>query len=147
MWMLSPKALDAGTCFDVRRHTPIESKACRIALLLDAPGSMADNGRMDQAKASAKAVIGNMKGDFEVALIVFFECGDIRTVADFTTDPAPLLAALEPIQPSGGTPLDASIGMAKEHLRVNGVGATRRLVVLTDGAESCDGDLMDAATR
>jgi hypothetical protein len=116
-----------------------------IALLLDASGSMADDGRMDKAKAAARDVIGQMKGNVEVALIVFFECGDVRTVTEFTRDPAPLLAALEPILPSGGTPLAEGIGYAKEYLRTKGTGTTRRLVVLTDGAESCAGDLVGAA--
>lgn len=116
-----------------------------IALLLDASGSMADDGRMDKAKAAARDVIGQMKGNVEVALIVFFECGDVRTVSEFTRDPAPLLAALEPILPSGGTPLAEGIGYAKEYLRTKGTGTTRRLVVLTDGAESCSGDLVGAA--
>lgn len=116
-----------------------------IALLLDASGSMADDGRMDKAKAAARDVIGQMKGNVEVALIVFFECGDVRTVTEFTRDPAPLLAALEPILPSGGTPLAEGIGYAKEYLRTKGTGTARRLVVLTDGAESCSGDLVGAA--
>jgi hypothetical protein len=116
-----------------------------IALLLDASGSMADDGRMDKAKAAARDVIGQMKGNVEVALIVFFECGDVRTVTEFTRDPAPLLAALEPILPSGGTPLAEGIGFAKEYLRTKGTGTSRRLVVLTDGAESCSGDLVGAA--
>lgn len=116
-----------------------------IAILLDASGSMEEQGRMDAAKASARQVIGQMSGKVEVALIVFFECGDIRVVQDFTTTSTPLLAALEPIAPSGGTPLAAGISFAKEHLRMNGKGASHRLVVLTDGAESCSGDLLGAA--
>lgn len=116
-----------------------------IAILLDASGSMEEQGRMDAAKASARQVIGQMGGRVEVALIVFFECGDIRVVQDFTTASAPLLAALEPIAPSGGTPLAAGISFAKEHLRANGKGKSHRLVVLTDGAESCSGDLIGAA--
>lgn len=116
-----------------------------IAILLDASGSMEEQGRMDKAKASARQVIGQMSGRVEVALIVFFECGDIRVVQDFTTTSAPLLTALEPIMPSGGTPLAAGISFAKEHLRANGKGKSQRLVVLTDGAESCSGDLIGAA--
>ena len=116
-----------------------------IALLLDASGSMEEQGRMDAAKASARRVIGQMTGKVEVALVVFFECGDIRVVSPFSTDSAPLLAALEPITPSGGTPLAAGISFAKEYLRTDGKGIKRRLVVLTDGAESCSGDLIGAA--
>lgn len=116
-----------------------------IAILLDASGSMEEQGRMVAAKASARQVIGQMSGKVEVALIVFFECGDIRVVQDFTTSSAPLLSALEPIAPSGGTPLAAGISFAKEHLRANGKGKSHRLVVLTDGAESCSGDLIGAA--
>jgi hypothetical protein len=118
-----------------------------IAVLLDASGSMDEQGRMDAAKASARQVIGQMKGNVEVALIVFFDCGDIKTVTEFTTDPAPLLAALEPILPSGGTPLAEGITKAKEYLRTSAKGAAKRLVVLTDGDESCSGDLVGAARK
>jgi hypothetical protein len=118
-----------------------------VALLLDASGSMDEQGRMVAAKASARQVIGQMTGKVEVALIVFYECGDVRVAAEFTTDPAPLLAALEPVAPSGGTPLAEGISFAKEYLRTKGKGASRRLVVLTDGAESCSGDLLGAARK
>ena len=100
---------------------------------------------MDSAKSAARRVIGQMTGSTEVALIVFYECGDIRVVQPFTTDPAALSAALEPILPTGGTPLGGGIAFAKEYLRTNGSGSTLRLVVLTDGDESCGGDLIGAA--
>jgi hypothetical protein len=118
-----------------------------IALLIDASGSMEENGRMDAAKAAARRVVGQMDGSVEVALIVFYDCGDIRIEADFTTDPTPILAALDPILPTGSTPLAEGIGIAKEHLRTDGQGAARRLVVLTDGLETCDGDLLGAVSE
>jgi hypothetical protein len=84
------------------------ARASRI-VVLDASGSMGDEGKMDEAKASARQVFGQMRGDTEVALIAFFDCSDIRVVQPFTIGPAPLLAALEPIMPSGGTPLGESV--------------------------------------
>jgi hypothetical protein len=124
--------------------TPDRDVASSIVLLLDASGSMADEGRMDQAKASARRILGEMTGDVEVALIVFYDCGSVTVAAPFTTDPGVISAALEPVQPTGGTPLAEGIGFAKEYLRTEASGATLRLVVLTDGEESCSGDLMQA---
>jgi hypothetical protein len=120
--------------------------ASSIVLLLDASGSMADEGRMDQAKASARRILGQMTGDTEVALIVFYDCGSISVAAPFTTDPAVISAALEPVQPSGGTPLAAGIDFAQAYLESEASGAPR-LVVLTDGEESCSGDLMQAVSE
>lgn len=115
-----------------------------IVLLLDASGSMGDMGRMDRAKAAARRVLGQMDGTVEVALIVFYDCGMIEVAAPFTSDPAVISAALEPVQPTGSTPLAAGIAMAKDYLRANGRGSTFRLVVLTDGEETCDGNLLES---
>ena len=126
--------------------TPKRNVASSVAILLDASGSMADNGRMDEAKASARAILAKMTGDTEVALIVFYDCGSISVAAPFTTDPSVISAALEPVQPSGGTPLGAGIDFAQAYLESEASGAPR-LVVLTDGEESCGGDLMQAVSE
>jgi Mg-chelatase subunit ChlD len=118
-----------------------------IVVVLDASGSMGDEGKMDEAKASARQVFGQMRGDTEVALIAFFDCGDIRVVQDFTTDPAPLLAALAPIMPSGGTPLGESAGFANEYMKANASSTDRQVTTLTDGQESCSGDLKGTAEQ
>ena len=122
------------------------ARASRI-VVLDASGSMGDEGKMDEAKASAREVFGQMRGDTEVALIAFFDCSDIRVVQPFTIDPAPLLAALEPIMPSGGTPLGESAGFAAKYMEDNASSTDREVTTLTDGQESCGGDLKGTAEK
>ncbi|MEQ9814582.1 MAG: VWA domain-containing protein [Azospirillaceae bacterium] len=130
---------------DVDRPPP--SLARSIVVLLDASGSMSSDDRMDAAKASARAVFAGMDGSVEVALVVYYDCDAIVVEQPFTTDPALLSAALEPVTPAGSTPLAAGIGVARSYLEAEAVGADLRLVVLTDGQETCGGDVAAAAAQ
>ncbi|TWT45747.1 von Willebrand factor type A domain protein [Phycisphaerae bacterium RAS1] len=116
-----------------------------LCVLIDASGSMKDNNKMVQAKASAARVLQRLAAGTEVCLIVFYDCGRIVVEHAFTTDPAPLIAILPRIQPSGGTPLAAATAFAKDYMRKHASGATLDLVILSDGEESCGGDPLAAA--
>jgi hypothetical protein len=116
-----------------------------IVILLDASGSMKENNRMAQAKASARSVLSKITPETEVALIVFYDCGHIVVEQDFTTDPAAISAILPRIQPSSKTPLGAATKFAKNYLKENSRGKQRRLVILTDGEETCGGDPISEA--
>lgn len=134
------------------RHTPRPSGAARkfarsIAILLDASGSMGDNNKMAQAKASAQRVLGQVGPSVEVALIVFSDCGNITVAQEFTTDAGALAAALAKVQPAGSTPLAAGITFAKDYIRRKASGASVDLVVLSDGQETCSGDPVAAARQ
>lgn len=122
-----------------------------LILLLDASGSMNDKmgdgrTRLDNVKAAALKQLLQMDGRLEIALIVFYDCARIVVEVPFTLDPAPLRAKLsgDAIKPSGSTPLAAAVETAKTYLRDFGGSTTRRVVVLTDGNETCGGDLVDA---
>jgi len=116
-----------------------------ICILLDASGSMKDNNKMEKAKASATRVLGRLAAHTEVALIVFYGCGNIVVEHDFSTEHSKVISILPRVQPSGGTPLAAGTSFAKEYLRKNASGAKLDLIVLTDGKESCSGDPIAAA--
>jgi Mg-chelatase subunit ChlD len=116
-----------------------------IVVLLDASGSMRDDHKMDQARTSAGQVLAGLGPDTEVALIVFYDCGNIVVEQEFTTDPSVIAAKLPGIQPRGSTPLAEALAFAKRHLGDKAVGASGRLVVLTDGLETCGGDPVAAA--
>jgi hypothetical protein len=116
-----------------------------ICILIDASGSMKDNSKMEQAKSSASRVLQRIATGTEVCLIVFYDCGSIVVEHPFTTDPAPLLAILPRIQPSGGTPLAAATTFAKEYMHKHASGKSLDLVILSDGEESCGGDPVAAA--
>ncbi|MCJ8308033.1 MAG: VWA domain-containing protein [Hyphomicrobiales bacterium] len=116
-----------------------------IVILLDASSSMRSQGKMDQAKRSAVNVLRKLSADTEVALIVFYSCRSIVVEQHFTTDISLIEAVLPKIQPSGNTPLAAATMTAKKYMRDNAAGAATRLVVLTDGKETCQGDPIKAA--
>jgi len=118
-----------------------------IVILLDASSSMGDNNKMSQAKASAQRTLGQVRPNVEVALVVFYDCGNIKVEQHFTTDAAALATALAGIQPSGSTPLAEAITFAKDYIRREARGATSDLVVLTDGQETCGGDPVAAAQK
>jgi hypothetical protein len=116
-----------------------------ICILLDASGSMKDDNKMEQAKASATRVLKRLGPQTEVALIVYYDCGSITVEAEFTTDKDKVLAILPRIQPSGGTPLAAGTSFAKDYMRKHAAGSRLDLIILTDGEETCDGDPIAAA--
>ena len=97
----------------------------------------------------AREVIGNLVQDLETdsefGLMAYGQnsakgCDDIETVLPVgTLDPAAFSAAVNSLTPHGRTPLVAAVKQAADSLEY----ATRsgRIVLITDGVESCDGDL------
>ncbi len=126
---------------------PEERLARSIAILLDASGSMKEDGKMDKAKASADRVLRRLGEDTEVALIVFYDCGDIRVEHAFTTDPTQIIAILPRIQPRSGTPLADGTKFAKDYMRKNASGERLDLIILSDGQETCNGDPISAVQQ
>lgn len=128
---------------DVDDNQPTLSHS--ICILLDASGSMGDDNKMDKAKAAATRVLKRLDSQTEVALIVYYGCGNIVVEAEFTTDANKVLAILPRVQPSGGTPLAAGTTFAKNYMHKNASGSKLDLIILTDGEESCNGDPIAAA--
>jgi hypothetical protein len=111
-----------------------------IILLFDASGSMGDNNKIDNAKAAAKNFLGNqIQPEDEVALIVFYDCGNIVVEEPFTTDKSALTSKIDSISPTGSTPLYDAIDFAKEYMSQNASGAKKKIIQFTDGMETCGG--------
>ena len=119
-----------------RRHAVAHS----ICILLDASGSMGDDNKMEQAKASASRVLRRLGKQTEVALIVYYDCSNIKVEHKFTTDVSKIIAILPNIHPSGSTPLAGGTAFAKDYMRKHASGTKLDLIVLTDGEETCGGD-------
>lgn len=117
-----------------------------VVVLFDASGSMRDHDRIGMAKRAARDVLAQLTPDTEVALIVFYDCHDIRVERSFTTDVESVLTQVDAIQPSGSTPLAAGITTARAYIADHARGAPR-LVVLSDGMETCGGDPVEAARQ
>jgi Mg-chelatase subunit ChlD len=115
-----------------------------IAILLDASGSMREDNRMEQAKQSAYAVLRQVTPDTEVALIAFSGCGSVGVTQPFTTNPEDIEAILPNIKPGGSTPLAAATAFGKKYISESARGQSARLVILTDGKDTCGGDPVKA---
>lgn len=116
-----------------------------IVVLFDASGSMSTGDRIGQAKRSTVSVLRQVTAGTEVALIVFYDCNRIVVEQAFTTDPAAIEAVLPRIRPSGSTPLARATQFARQYIADHASGRTARLVLLTDGQETCGGNPGEAA--
>lgn len=122
-----------------------------VIILLDASGSMADPSLEDPAKtwmqlSKEKALqsLRQLPAGSEMALIVFYDCGNIAVAQPFTTDIAAVERALGPVQPTGDTPLAAALAFAQQY-GTNSAAPQIDLVLLTDGEETCQGNPVEAA--
>ncbi|MEK4253363.1 vWA domain-containing protein [Ureibacillus sp. FSL K6-2830] len=114
-------------------------------LVIDASGSMASNTRIERAKSAAQSFINSVKGkNVEVGLIAFYNCGDVRVIHELTSDVEKLIDPLNSIQPSGTTPLVGAISFSADYLKQHGTGQKGKLIVYTDGADTCGGNYQDA---
>jgi len=128
--------------------TPLRS-GVSLVLLLDGSGSMGEEGRMEQAKRAARELLASerVQPDDEVALVVFYDCSAIRVVQPFTTDHGRIVEAVEGVRPAEDTPLAAGVRFAGDYLHEASRRDRRALVVLTDGQESCDGNVLSAVAE
>lgn len=127
--------------------------AANIEIAIDSSGSMnakiGNESRMDIAKRTVKGVFGNL--DANIALRAFGHtygnteadksksCLDSELLVDFTSDLSKIKTAIDPLAPSGWTPLAYTIAKAGEDLKkFSDQGPV--LIVLSDGLDSCNGD-------
>ena len=96
----------------------------------------------------AREVIGDLVTDLEedidFGLVAYghrtkADCGDIETIVPVgELDPAGFKAAVNSLQPQGRTPLTAAVRQAADQL--NYTTRSARIVLVSDGVESCEGD-------
>jgi len=96
----------------------------------------------------AREVIGDLvtdlQEDIDFGLVAYghrakADCGDIETVVPVgTLDPAGFKTAVNSLTPQGRTPLTAAVRQAAEQL--NYTTRSARIVLVSDGVESCDGN-------
>ncbi|MEM3399951.1 MAG: VWA domain-containing protein [Candidatus Micrarchaeia archaeon] len=112
-------------------------------LLLDASGSMEeelDTGerKIDAAKSAAVEFLDSVSTSDEVALIVFYDCNDIRIVSEFTTDFESLKSAVQSVEPDSSTPIARAIRNATDYAVSNAHYSKKVIILLSDGEETCD---------
>jgi Mg-chelatase subunit ChlD len=120
--------------------------AASTVLLFDASGSMGDyitntNGskstKIDVAKNAANYLLDRVSSGDEIALIVFYDCSNIKTEVAFTTNTQTIRTKIATLKPTGGTPIAKAIKYADSYVGT----ASRKgasIVMLTDGKETCD---------
>jgi tight adherence protein B len=107
--------------------------AVGVVLVIDTSGSMKANGRLDQAKAAARAFVNRKLPNDQIALVAF--ANEARVAVNFTSDGAPLLAAIDALAPSGETALWDAVRTGA-NLLTDRPDLLPYLVVLSDGADT-----------
>ena len=112
-----------------------------LVFILDLSGSMGGDP-LDEAKAAVAQVLQGApaSGVQEYALTTFGGCGGVRVPVPFTSDPQGVVDEARASSASGGTPLADALRRA-QHLALDESSSEDiRLVLLSDGEESCGGD-------
>ena len=104
-----------------------------IVLVIDTSGSMRANNRLEQAKAAAKGFVERKLDNDQIALVTF--SNEPRVAVNFAADAAPLVAAIEGLQPTGETALWDGVRTGA-NLLAERADLLPYLVVLSDGADT-----------
>lgn len=126
--------------------------ASSVMLLMDDSGSMGGSlpdgtEKLEAAKTAANNLLSNISPGDEVALMVFYDCDDIRVEEDFTHDFTYMRSIINGLQPDSSTPLAAAIEEASDYMVSHASYNKKVLIVLTDGEETCGGDPVAASQR
>ncbi|HEX9985618.1 MAG TPA: VWA domain-containing protein [Thermoanaerobaculia bacterium] len=103
-------------------------------LLVDGSGSMGLAGKLEAARAAVTTLISRRKTGDDFSLYVFAE-GQAREIVPFTTDPAPILVAMDKLEPYGKTAFFDAVADIPERSQL-GTNPTRAIVLLSDGIDN-----------
>lgn len=124
-------------------------EASSIVFIYDSSGSMwgqiDGTAKVEIAREVMASTVANLPEQQDIGLVAYGhrsegECQDVETLLTHA-DRAEVSPALEAIRPLGKTPLAWSATQVIEQLRQDGQKAT--VILLTDGIESCGGDLCE----
>jgi VWFA-related protein len=110
-----------------------DSAPVSIAFLVDTSGSMDIADKLENAKKAIRSIVASrLRGD-DFALFAFAE-GEVRMVADFSSDSARLFRALDELEAGGQTALFDAVAETPRLLK--GKNAKRAIVLFTDGVDN-----------
>lgn len=105
-----------------------------LALVIDKSGSMADGDKMPRVKESLRTMLGKLREDDIVSIIVFDTNAEVLLPAQRIGSGDKIRNVIESIQPNGSTNLHAGLLLGyKEAQRNFEKDATNRVILLTDG--------------
>lgn len=115
-------------------------------IIVDASGSMAGE-KIAYAKAQATTTVKSARPDEEIALYAFSGCGSVKLLQPFTLAREQIYTKIDGIKAGSGTPLAEAISEATYYMDHNhsSDGQKGRIVLITDGGESCSKNPKEAA--
>jgi Ca-activated chloride channel family protein len=140
-----------GFCLPFQNYAQDDKTLSPIVFIYDASGSMwgqiQGKTKMEIAATVLADAVDTFPEQQKTGLVVYGhrkkgDCRDIEfMVAPLEEGNSRIKTALESIKPLGMTPLAYSATLVIDHLRNSETKAT--IILLTDGIESCDGDLCE----
>lgn len=120
------------TTAEVNERTDL--RPLNLALVIDKSGSMADSDKMSRVKESLRTMIGKLRSEDIVSIVVFDTDAQVLFPANRIGDGYELRRVIDCIQPGGSTNLHAGLMLgyreAQKNFRQN---STNRVILLTDG--------------
>ncbi len=101
-------------------------------LVMDVSGSMEKNGKLDGAKAAARAYVEQMRPGDQAGLMAYNT--QVSYVQPLTAEPGALIQAINALKPSGNTAMFDALIQAEEALK--DVAGRKAIIVLTDGLDN-----------
>lgn len=117
--------------FAPTERPPVADEGVAIAVVLDTSGSMAEGGRLDEAREALAALASALGPNDRLGLITFNREATVLVAPSRPSVPS-LTALLSAVEPAGPTNLHA--GLLQGHAQLMALRGPRRVVVISDGA-------------
>jgi tight adherence protein B len=112
-----------------------------VLLTMDTSGSMADDGKIEAARASALAFLDQLPPEVLVGLVSFADTATLAVPP--TTDRAAVQGAIQGLQATGDTALYDAVVLANQSVGTEGI---RSVLILSDGEDTASTNDLTAAT-
>jgi len=124
-------------------------KQADVMLLIDVSGSMAEDGKLEEAKEAAIFFLDNMEITNRVGLATFSDVVEVRIGLDILETNKELLEGhIKSLRPEGGTALyDATINVVDVMTQLKEEDRIRAVVILSDGEDTASGSTLDDAIQ
>lgn len=120
------------TTAEVNERTDL--RPLNLVFVIDHSGSMAAADKMSRVKASLQMMLGKLRSDDIVSIVIFDDQADVLVPARRIGDGYELRGAIESIRPDGSTNIHAGLMLGYKEAQKNfRKDATNRVILLTDG--------------